>query len=119
MKLFAPKEDVILTEEEEALMADFLTKFHSIWEVQKKYFYNKINSVTRKLVNCKEEETKILQDKVKTYLEIINDFEKIKKKALKSKKNVSTMEVVKDLFYWIQSKDIKINSQIKLTADKE
>lgn len=118
MKLFSPKEDIVLTHEEEALFADFLIKFDKIWEVQQKYFYNKINVTTRKLVNCKKEETEVLQDKVKTYLEIMSDFEKIKKKSLKNAQGVSTVKVVKDLFYWIQSKDVKTKNEIKLTADR-
>lgn len=118
MQLFSPKEDIILTAEEEASIADLLTAHNLIWNAQKKYFYNKMNIASRKMAKCSAKELDRLQERVLVFEEIMSDFEKIKKKRLKNAQGVSNVKAVKDLFYWIQSKDVKTNNETKLTAER-
>lgn len=106
-----PREHLLLDVEDEGAIFDLLTKFESIWTVQKKYLYNKINLVNRKLLTCKPEEVDKLQDKIQTYLEIIADHEKIKgrhSQALKAK--VPVKQKVKDIYHYIMNRDVRDDS---------
>ena len=107
-KLFAPKEDVILTEEEQAIIgANLMIDHPEIWRTERKYFYNRINECSRKMASCSKEELASLQDKVQLYIKIMRDFEQMKEKYLKNVRKKDKLKVVKDIWYYITNQDVK------------
>ena len=119
-KLFAPREDLVLSEEEKAMITDKLTKFPEIWKVDKKYIYNKINFLTRQLAKCKPEDLKSLQDRIELLQEIVADYERIKKDYLRKNQKPNTVAKVKDFFYYVTSQDVRDkNGKVKVTVDRE
>lgn len=119
-KLFAPREDLLLDEEDRGAITDLLTKHPEIWRVEKKYIYNKINFLTRKLAKCKPEELQSLQDRIELCKEYVSDHEMIKKDYLRKSTKSNTVSRVKDLFYYITSQDIRDkNGKVKVSPHAE
>lgn len=118
-KLFAPREDLILTDEDRGLLADFLAKHAEIWRVEKKYIYNKMNILTRQLSRCRPEELKSLQDRIKLCEEFIADHEFLKKDYLRKNQKSNTVSKAKDLWHYITSQDVRNKQgQVRLSADR-
>lgn len=106
--LFAPREDIVLDDEDKGLISDLQTRHPEIYAAVRKYMFNKINIVSRKFVTCKKEELEMLQDRSKTYLEIIKDFEEIKKNYLRMDKKEDKMKSVKKGFLWyVKNNDVR------------
>lgn len=106
--IFAPREELVLSDEDRGLLSDLQTKHPEIYAVFRKYLYNKINIVSRKLITCKKEDLEILQDRSKAYLEIIKDFEEIKKNYLRMDKRDDKMNSVKKGFLWyVKNNDVR------------
>lgn len=116
-KLFAQREDLLLDDEDKGTITDKLSKYPEIWRVDKKYLYNKINFLTRKLATCNKEELEKYQFGIKILGEVITDQEMIKKDYLKKSLKPSTVGRVKDFFYYVTSQDVKDkDGKVKLTA---
>lgn len=112
-KIFSPSEEVVLTDEEKMTIADFMCKNEEVWRVQKKYFYYKINKISRQLAKCTKEELTGLQEKLELYGEIMSDFEQIKKNSLKKEKKDSRMQkAVRDTWFYITGQDIKEHKEV-------
>lgn len=106
--IFAPREEVVLDDEDKGLISDLQTRHPEIYAAMRKYLYNKVNVVSRKFITCKKEELELLQDRSKTYLEIIKDFEDIKQNYLKMERKEDKLQPVKKNFLWyIQNNDVK------------
>jgi len=113
-KIFAPSEEVVLTDEEKMTICDFMRKNAEVWRVQKKYFYYKINKISRQLAKCTKEELPGLQEKLELYGEIMQDFEIIKKNGLlKEKKESKMKQTIKDTWFYISGQDIKGMNEVK------
>ena len=104
---FMQAKDLDLSVEDKGEIHSLLTKNNILWEIIKKYAYNKSNMVMRQLMNCKPEETKMLQDKSKAYLEIIKDFEQIKKDFTKA--SAKKVDKAKDFAYYVSNSDLHRN----------
>lgn len=106
--IFTPPEETALTDEEKITIGSTLMIDNKeIWRVQRKYFYRKINDLSRKMATCSKEELPRLQDKIQLYGEIMNDHEHFKQFYLKKNKNVNRIKKVRDFFYYVTNQDIK------------
>jgi hypothetical protein len=95
-----------LNDDDKEQIRHLLTSQGDLWDVIVKYLYDKANIQTRKLMNCKPEELAILQDKAKTYLEMIHDFGVIKNERLKKESLVKkTIDKGKDIWDYISGQD--------------
>lgn len=116
-KLFVQKDEVVLTEEERGTITDLVTIHPEIWKVIEKYLYNKVNVLTRKMVNCQPEELKIYQECIKSFLEPMKDFQKIKKDYLQKNKKGNKITKVKDFWYYVTGQDTRgPDGKIRLSA---
>jgi len=100
------KVETSLNDDDKEQIRHLLTAQGDLWDVIVKYLYDKANIQTRKLMNCKPEELAILQDKAKTYLEMIHDFNIIKDSRLKKESLVKkTIDKGRDIWDYISGQD--------------
>lgn len=121
MQFFKSKEDLILDSEKQAKLAEFLLAYPDIWEIQQEYFQGKMTIAAKSLAADPDDKLDARRkERIAVFDEIIKDFKKIKQKGLKVEKNVSTLKVVQDFFFYVKSQDIKMKDNTKkLTAEKK
>ncbi len=99
------KIETSLGEADKEMIRDLVSKQSDLWEVIVKYLYDKANIQTRQLMNCTPEELPVLQEKSKTYLEMINDFGHIKDERVKLDSRQVKVQKVKDIWHYITGRD--------------